>query len=329
MNDNEWKYILQTQRKLGGIGEVPPEMRSRDFLQVIETMTEGYVFTASVIADQRGRELPFWRRSAAKQEFLAAARRKASEAQNDAVTWLASDLFKLAKNGMPQVIHDAIRRGADSNGRNEKGWTPLMCSAAFNQNPDAVTTLLQAGADINARVAYEPMMLIHYAPDVSAETVLIDRSNCWTPLICAAVFNNNPQVLNALIMAGADINARDNLRRSLSEDAVQRNAKVLQGMTVLMLAAEHTKNPEVILALTRAGADVLARDGSGWTALMYAAQSNPNHEVITALLTEGAEINARNVFGGTSLKIAKDFNQRSPGVIAALLRAGATSDGNP
>ncbi len=50
-----------------------------------------------------------------------------------------------------------------------------------------------------------------------------------TPLMFAAVYNQNPDVITALINAGADVNARDEY-----------------GWTPLMEATSNNKNPEII-----------------------------------------------------------------------------------
>ncbi|MCH2145261.1 MAG: ankyrin repeat domain-containing protein, partial [Phycisphaerales bacterium] len=83
----------------------------------------------------------------------------------------------------------------------------------------------------------------------------------WTPLMHAASRNPRPEVITALISAGADVNARDHF-----------------GGTALMSAAVGNPNPEIFTTLIKAGADVTARDEDGWTPLMFAA-GNPNPEV--------------------------------------------------
>ena len=73
----------------------------------------------------------------------------------------------------------------------------------------------------------------------------------------AAMFNSNPAVIEALIKAKADVNARNK-----------------DGVTPLMLAAGFNSNPAVIEALIKAKADVNARDKAGKTAFDY-AEDNP------------------------------------------------------
>jgi ankyrin repeat protein len=97
-----------------------------------------------------------------------------------------TDFFGLAKTGTPQSVQAATDKGDDPNARDKDGTTPLMYAAWFNQNPQVITTLLKAGADINAR----------------------DRYNNMTPLMYAAWFNQNPEVITTLLNAGADAKAK-------------------------------------------------------------------------------------------------------------------------
>ena len=56
------------------------------------------------------------------------------------------------------------------------------------------------------------------------------------------------------------------------------NAKGEYGLTLLMLAAGVSNNPEIVRLLLEAGADVNARNNDGITALDYALE-NPNPEI--------------------------------------------------
>lgn len=74
-------------------------------------------------------------------------------------------------------------------------------------------------------------------------------SDSMSPLMWAAMFNTDPEVIRMIVAAGADIDARDDF-----------------GFTPLMFAADFNQNPEVILTLLAAGADAKARDRAGKTA---------------------------------------------------------------
>ena len=68
----------------------------------------------------------------------------------------------LVFNQNPDVITTLINAGADVNARNKYGSTPLMYASGANQNPDVITTLINAGADVNARDkdGWTPLMYV-------------------------------------------------------------------------------------------------------------------------------------------------------------------------
>jgi ankyrin repeat protein len=187
-----------------------------------------------------------------------------------------TDFFELVITGTPQDVQAAITNGADVNARDKDGKTPLISAAQTNKNPEVITTLLKADADIEAR----------------------DLLYTGTALMWAANNNRNPEVITTLLKAGADIEVRSQ-----------------GGGTALMWAAGYNRNPEVITTLLKAGADINAKDNSGGTALMAAAERNPNPEVITALLKAGADAKAKNKVGQTAFEKAK-YNEDLKGTDA-------------
>ena len=141
-----------------------------------------------------------------------------------ASAYAQANLFGVAMNGTPQEVQAAIEKGADVNAKDSSSRTPLMLAAKSNPNPDVITTLLKAGADIEARES----------PDRQ------------TALMYAAEYNSNPEVITMLLKAGADINAKD-----------------WNAYTVLMWAAYKNPNPEVVMVLLNAGANARVKLGDG------------------------------------------------------------------
>lgn len=131
-----------------------------------------------------------------------------------------------AISGNTAQLKALIDLGMDINRGNVAGYTPLMFAAAYN-SPEMITFLVRQGADVSARAYVEDL----------------------TPLHVAALFNPNPDVINALVDAGADL------------EAVTENP-----MTPLLLACSDNQNLEVAERLAESGADTSAFSPDGLTA---------------------------------------------------------------
>ena len=83
-------------------------------------------------------------------------------------------------------------------------------------------------------------------------------------------------------------------------------------------AALQNSNPEVLMVLLEAGADVNARDKNGSTLLMAAAQQNTNPEALTVLLEAGADAKAKDKKGKTALDYVRE-NEKLKGTGALKL----------
>jgi uncharacterized protein len=100
-------------------------------------------------------------------------------------------------------------------------------------------------------------------------------SDGWTPLHLACFFGQ-PQIAEALIAHGADVNARS------------RNP----AQNMPLHAAAAGRNRDAVRLLLEHGADVNARQHGGWTALHAAAQ-NGDVEMARLLLGGGADVDLR------------------------------------
>jgi ankyrin repeat protein len=140
----------------------------------------------------------------------------------------------------------------DVNAGDFLGLTALAYSAA-RRNLPAVKLLLEKGADVNAS----------HKREIPVKNGLIAVSYV-TPLMMAP--ESSPEVMETLLKAGANVNAKD-----------------VRGMTPLMLAvASDVPDPQIVKMLLDRGADRSVKSGNGELALDWARKFN--HPEMVSLL---------------------------------------------
>ena len=193
-----------------------------------------------------------------------------------------------------------LNRGAELDAKLPGGRTPLHEAAATNENPDVLTALLAAGADVNARGAsdepWEPSGSYASRADWGAtpwggKILLSEYAGVRTPLHEAVMANGGAAKVAALVAGGADVNAIGHLDHAVGP-----------GATPLFWAVYGHPDPAVPELLVRAGADIDARAASGWTPLHMAATLNP--VLFPILLELGADSEAVDRYGKTPMDYA-------------------------
>ena len=180
--------------------------------------------------------------------------------------------------------------------------------------PQEVQAAIAAGAKVDDQYYGDKGTLIKYG-------VNVENGFGWTPLMHAAAYNSNPEVISILLKAGAKVDFYDSSHVSPLMVAASNNqvsvitilfkagGKVIDkdsdGRTPLMIAAGNNRNDvAMILWLLANGAIINERDKNGWTPIMFAANYNGS-EVINALLKAGADRNLKSSDGKTALDYAK------------------------
>lgn len=162
------------------------------------------------------------------------------------------DIANILATGTLAQVQDLLATGLELNTPLESVFYPLDM-AVLNADPAVPLLLVRAGAELNPT---DP--------------------NRYTPLIWAALTNPNPEVIQALIDAGADIHAR-------------RDKKTALGRAVM------NNTVEVVKILVEAGADVNEQYDYGQTPLYIAASSNCL-DVLAFLIDVGAKANTSYTF---------------------------------
>lgn len=182
---------------------------------------------------------------------------------------------------------------------NEAGQSAFLLAMYYRQRETADYLLsLSPKLDIfNACVAGEIRRVMD---EVRATPALLhaQSSDGWTPLHLAAFFGQL-ELANALLDAGADVNAR-------SSNAMKNTP---------LHAAAAGGQLSLVERLLKRGADPNASQEGGWTALHSAAQAG-NREMVEVLLANGAYVNSRAANNQSPLDLALSKGQQN---VAALL----------
>ena len=208
--------------------------------------------------------------------------------------------------GRESVVAALLKAHADVTAKDAKGRTVLDFTAE-NPSGTGIATirqwLQQAGAEsgssfwqvVERGTPAEVAAAIAKGADVNARD-----ENTWTVLMWAVMHHREPDVIAALLKAGARVNDTERW-----------------GSTALMF---NDSQEELVPLLMTAGAQINARDSNGRTALFRACY-NPKPAVIAALLKAGADPTLQDQQGKNAAEVAEEMGRTG---IAELLGLPAT-----
>ena len=214
--------------------------------------------------------------------------------------------------GRTEAVTTLLTNGANPNGADADGDTPLHC-AALSANPMVAAMLCDAGAalDVINRGGQTPLGVACEAANWELVRFLLERgaqpdvAHAQPALIAAASVAEDDVVgVKLLLKRKARIDARDAL-----------------GRTALMAAALHG-HATIAKALLDAGAPTNASDKHGTTALMEAARADAR-EVIEELALHKPAVDLVDHAGRSALMIASQSKRANEDTVRALLALGA------
>jgi len=235
-------------------------------------------------------------------------------------------LFRAIDKDDINTVKKLIKEGVDVNAC-WKGYTPLTylievmkyddCdSCDYKETKEIARLLVEAGADVNAKLNDWPLLLEAVGfGDINLVKLFLEHG--------ANISETNDLGQNALIIA---VSYGDyNMAKFLIDNGIDVNKKDEDGVTALMEAA-YGDRTDIVDLLIKAHADVNARHVGDITALMEACDNcsisdRDSVELVTKLIEAGADVNAVNEYGKTALSYA--MKGKSPKVIEVLLKHGA------
>ena len=232
--------------------------------------------------------------------------------------------------GHSSIVKALIEAGADVNGQDEDGTTPLM-QAACGYDDQMVHELIRAGASVTAMSKQQKQRALHIACKeghssvikalVEAGADVNGQDEDGRTLLMEAAYRGDDQMVHELIRAGASVSAKDNKLQTAFHLAFSSS-----------WWAHQKGRSSVVKALIEAGADINGQDKDGTTPLMKAAYK-VNDQMVHELIRAGASVSAKNSKQQTALHTASNSESMwAPrkslfSVVNALIEAGADING--
>ena len=219
---------------------------------------------------------------------------------------------------LPEVVRVLLKAKADPNAKNSQG-EPCLIMGIKSNKPEIVQALINAGADVNGLTPdgdSAPLIAAQSGTPEGIEMIRIlgkakanmNISNIvYTPL-SYAIDQDNKEMVQALIDAGADVNTKTQL-----------------GTLPIQKA---TDKKEILAMLLKAKADPNQTLDSGYTPLLQAIDED-NPDSVKLLLEAGANPEASDYAGRNAMQMAEQFSRTAIVEILKARNHEIPKDGTP
>ncbi len=246
---------------------------------------------------------------------------------------LATLLNGAAEQGQKEAVQYLIAHGADPNGQDRWGYTPLHCAARGDQ-ADIVALLLAHGVDVDAQGEYSSTPLHLAAQSDSREALKqlieaggnINVKNMWgqTPLH-NAVGGGYLETAEILLAYGAEMNAADKEENTPLHYAVSLGRKAAVEFLLAKGADVNARNKRrqtpLHIAVSEPDRKMIITRYAYYDAFGASTDVYSDREMIELLLAHGADVDAADFDGFTPLHLAAAADRAE--IAEALIAAGA------
>jgi ankyrin repeat protein len=193
---------------------------------------------------------------------------------------VSDDFYNAIRRDDAAAVEQLLKAGG-ANAKDSRGNTPLMYAAAVGSEA-MMKRLLEAGADVKAKNAFDATALVWCGSNLNRIKLLVERG--------ADVNVRTKQGRTPIFVASAEAGGLPAVEYLISKGATLAGPPAADGLTPLAVASAADDTALVRYLVEKGGPAAVAPPG-GPMALMNAAM-NANVELVKLLLAKGVDVNS-------------------------------------